>query len=301
MPKSQIETQPESYKLTIMCQRPDREPVETILEETLFPFSIASFEATPDGENWRVEAWFLEIPDTDLCAQLFAQWEWAIVPVMPENWVKKSLRPLDPVEMGRFFVHGSHDNPDHADPSKIVLKVDAGMAFGTGHHETTSACLQAISQLGAQIQPRSVLDLGCGTGLLGMAAGKVWRNAALTFSDIDPDSTEFTRNAIAINGLRGREHMAIITAPGLVHPDLKSRAPYDLIIANILAAPLVRLAQSVSHALSHRPDAHIVLSGLLVKQEQMVANAYRPFGLSIRQRIRLGEWSALILSRNSVY
>ena len=290
---------PESYKISVHCKREDRESIEAIFEDALFPapFSLASFEATPDGENWCIEAWFLDMPDKGECAQLFGAWEWSISPVLQQNWVERSLRPLDPVVAGRFYVYGSHDGPDAAPQDKIALKIDAGMAFGTGHHETTSGCLEAISLLHKSINPRNILDLGCGTGLLGIGAAKLWRDAALTLSDIDPDATNFTRASVVDNGLNGKPGLAIITANGLIHPGLKARAPYDLIIANILAAPLVRLAPALCHSLSGQSHDRLVLSGLLVKQEQMVLSAYLPFGLTVSHRIRQGEWSCLVLSR----
>jgi len=291
------EIAPESYKLSIPCKRNEREALEEQVEDMLMPFAMASFEATPDGENWRVEGWFHEEPSAATCANLFGDFDWSIEPVMPENWVKKSLRPLDPVIAGRFYVYGSHDGPGAAPHSKIPLKIDAGMAFGTGHHETTAGCLDAISILAKSVRPCNILDLGCGTGLLGIAAGKIWRDASLALSDIDPDATEFTRDALRDNGLNGRPDTAVITADGMTHPGLSARAPYDLIIANILAAPLVRLAPSIVGALASGSQSHLILSGLLVKQEQMVASAYRPFGLSVKHRIRRGEWSALVLSR----
>lgn len=287
--------QAESWKLSIFCDRADREQQEAQIEDMLAPFAVASFEAQPDGAIWRVEAWFHDKPDDALCTALFSAQGWTVEPVMPANWVAQSLRPLDPVSAGRFFVYGSHDKGIDVPLDKIALTIDAGMAFGTGHHGTTAGCLEAISNLAKTTTPRTVLDLGCGTGVLGLGAARLWPKARILLSDIDPDATAFTKRAAAENRFAQDGRLSIVTAPGLRHPQLAAAGPFDLIIANILAAPLVRLAPSISNALLSAPTSRLVLSGLLNHQEQMILSAYRQHGLSLQQRIRKGEWSALVL------
>lgn len=286
---------PESYKLSLYCPRDERPHHEEKVEEMLAPFAMASFEAQPDGEIWRIEAWFHEEPEEATCTALFAKQGWVVEPVMPANWVAQSLRPLEPITSGRFYVYGSHDEDTPPPLDKISLRIDAGMAFGTGHHGTTSGCLAALSDLKKSVQPQHILDLGCGTGVLGFGAARLWPAAQVTLSDIDPDATDFTRHAAHENGFALDGRLSIVTAPGLRHPQLAQAAPFDLIIANILAAPLVRLAPSISQALTRSINARLVLSGLLNSQEQMILSAYRNHGLTLVQRIRRGEWSALVL------
>ncbi len=286
---------PESYKLSLFCAQDERTHYEEQVEDMLAPFAMASFEAQPDGTIWRIEAWFHDKPDDALCTALFAKQGWTIEPVMPENWVARSLRPLDPIISGRFYVYGSHDDDTPPPLDKISLRIDAGLAFGTGHHGTTAGCLDALSGLKRQIAPQHILDLGCGTGLLGFGAARLWPAAKVTLSDIDQDATAFTRRAARDNGFANSSAMSIVTAPGLRHPTLAQAAPFDLVIANILAAPLVRMAPTISQALTRSTNARLVLSGLLNHQEQMILSAYRNHGLTLVRRIRRGEWSTLVL------
>ncbi len=286
---------PESWKLSLFCTREDRATQENHLEEMLAPFAMASFEAQPDGAIWRIEAWFHDEPDEAMLTALFAGQGWTVEPVFPENWVKQSLRPLDPITAGRFYIYGSHDDQLQPPLGLVPLRIDAGMAFGTGHHGTTEGCLIALSDLKRAITPRNILDLGCGTGVLGLGAARLWPAAKTILSDIDPDATEFAKRAARENGFACDSRLSIITAPGLRHPSLVTAAPFDLIIANILAAPLVRLAPGISGALTRSTKARLVLSGLLIHQEQMILSAYHDHGLTLIRRIRRGEWSALVL------
>jgi ribosomal protein L11 methyltransferase len=166
------------------------------------------------------------------------------------------------------------------------------MAFGTGHHETTALCLSVLSDLARRRRYRRVLDLGCGTGLLAIGAAKLWRRR-VTASDIDIEAVAVTRENAGANGVAPL--VRAVAADGLTHPALAARAPYDLIVANILAAPLTQLAPSIAGALARGGTA--VLSGLLTWQENMVASFYRPQGLILRARHRDGPWSALVLER----
>jgi ribosomal protein L11 methyltransferase len=198
---------------------------------------------------------------------------------------------LPPVDAGRFYIHGSHD-ARHPAISRHDLVIDAGRAFGTGLHETTYGCLLALHDLHKKKKIRNPLDLGCGSGVLALAIAKAWGTATLA-SDIDPEAVAVTLE----NAKRNRLSPLItaVHADGLNSRILKSRRPFDLIVANILAWPLVKMAPQISAALS--PDGSLVLSGLLGSQEVMVGNSYLLQGLHLKRRYAIGNWSALVLGR----
>jgi ribosomal protein L11 methyltransferase len=215
-----------------------------------------------------------------------------------EDWVTLSQQGLEPIRAGRFFVHTpAHRSavPDGA----IALEVDAGRAFGTGHHETTTGCLIALDRLkssGASFS--NILDLGTGTGLLAFAGLKLWPVARVTASDIDPISIDVTRENAAINRIpvgRARGQVELAVAPGMAHPRLGARAPYDLVIANILAGPLIQLAPSVAEALE--AGGRLILAGLLEAQAEKVAASYRRHGLMASFSTVRGEWPTLVMRK----
>src|SRR5579862_3040859 len=260
------------------------------------------FEITPphpqavliDEEPFRdsatVEALYVAMPDGDFLSRLVGH---AVrVELVPDqDWVKLSQEGLPPVRAGRFFVYGAHD-AGQVPPGVIPIRIEAGLAFGTGHHETTALCLAAMSDLAKRRRFENVLDLGCGTGLLAIGAAKLWRRKVLA-SDIDIDAVEVTRENARANGEAPLVHA--LTADGLTHPALAAKAPYDLIVANILAGPLTRLAPAIARALA--PGGVVLLSGLLVWQERLVESFYRPQGLIYRGARRSGSWSALVLEK----
>ena len=189
-----------------------------------------------------------------------------VVSELPEtDWVAKVKRELTPVEAGRFFVYGSHDAdkvPEGAEP----LLIEASMAFGTGHHGTTLGCLRALDRMiGEGFEAKSVLDLGCGTAVLAMAAARVWP-ATILASDIDEVAVDVARANAEANGLAGRLHC--IEAAGLDHPALSGAAPFDLIFANILKGPLIDLVNDVTSHLA--PGGRLILSGILNEQADEV-------------------------------
>ena len=257
--------------------------------------AVAAFEGT-DG-SWNVEIHFEAPPDQAAVRRLIAETAGAATPVSFEtiaarDWVAASLGELKPVTAGRFTVHGAHDRAGLA-PNRIRIEIEAALAFGTGHHGTTRGCLLALDGIVKRAGPRkpgSVLDIGTGTGVLAIAAAKALRVGALA-SDIDPEAVRIARENVRLNGVA--PFVACLCAAGVSAARLRARAPFDLVFANILLAPLKRLAAPMRALLA--PGGHVVLSGLLAIQENAALAAYRPHGLKLVQRIPLGEWVTLVL------
>jgi ribosomal protein L11 methyltransferase len=205
--------------------------------------------------------------------------------------VARALEGLPPVIAGGFYVYGSHEAA--APPAGTVpIRIDAAQAFGTGHHETTTGCLEAIAQTLRRTRPRRMLDVGTGTGVLAIALAKRTHLPVLA-SDIDPVATRTAMDNARDNGVPGL--IRAVTAPGLAHPAIRAGAPYDLIVANILAAPLAALAPAIGRAAGRR--ATVILSGLLVGQAARLVTAYAAQGMVLRQRLVRGEWATLVLDR----
>ena len=214
----------------------------------------------------------------------------SFMPLPEEDWVTLSLKGLPSVEAGRFLVHGEHTAGDLTD-AHIGLLIEAGPAFGTGHHGTTLGCLKAMDQLERDsLKPASLLDLGTGTGLLAIAAKKLWPDAAILATDIDPVSVEETLVNAAKNGVA----FAAKTADGFDHPAFDDRS-FDLILANILAGPLIDLAPAMVKRLT--PGAIVVLSGLLEEQAEKVTAAYVAEGLTLKESRVIEGWGTLVLGR----
>lgn len=244
----------------------------------------------PFKPNATVEGLYPEPPDAAFLSQLTGQT--IIVEALPDqDWIRLSQEGLPPVRTGRFFVYGAHD-AGQVPHGTIPIRIEAGLAFGTGHHETTALCLGALSDLAKRRAFRNVLDLGCGTGLLAIGAAKLWRRHVLA-TDIDPVAVEVTDENAVANGVGPL--VQALTADGMTHPGITRHAPYDLIIANILAGPLTQLAPAVCKALAR--GGMLVLSGLLTWQENLVVSFYTPHGLILRTRRRDGPWTALVLEK----
>jgi ribosomal protein L11 methyltransferase len=244
----------------------------------------------PFGKTATVEALYSTVPDGALLSRL-VEIEVDISLLPDQDWIKLSQEGLPPVRAGRFFVYGAHDQG--AVPHDVIpLRIEAGLAFGTGHHESTALCLALISDLAKRRRFRHVLDLGCGTGVLAIGMARLWR-LHVTAADIDPVAVEVARENAGLN--KATSLVRAIVADGLCHPLLAQRIPFDLVVANILAAPLTRLAPQIAAALSAR--AMLILSGLLHWQENLVLGFYRSHGLVLRLRRRDGPWLALLLER----
>ena len=259
----------------------------------------SSFEI-PGGTNWSVKTLFAEPVDRlNVEARLASAAaslglpapELTLVPLPDRNWVSASLRALPPVHAGRFFVHGAHDR-GRAPGGAINLEVEAGRAFGNGRHETTYGCLLTLGHLAKTRRFRRPLDLGCGAGVLALAMARLWRVPVIA-SDIDPWAVAVAKANSRKNNLH--PWVRPVLADGFAHPALCKLAPYDLIMANILARPLQRLAPAIAGHLA--PGGRVVLSGLLAKQDAQVRSAYRGQGLSLVSRQRIGGWLTLELAR----
>ncbi|HUJ02056.1 MAG TPA: 50S ribosomal protein L11 methyltransferase [Rhizomicrobium sp.] len=267
----------------------DAPDIAAVLELASSPQAVLINE-DPFSSDAMVEALYAQMPDGDLLSKLVGRD--VHVMLLPDiDWIKLSQEGLPPVRAGRFFVYGAHD-AGVVPAGVIPIRIEAGLAFGTGHHETTALCLRVLSDLAKRRAFANVLDLGCGTGVLAIGAAKLWKTRVIA-SDIDPVAVIVTlENARANNEA---PLVRAVTADGLTAPVLSASAPYDLIVANILAAPLTRLAPSIVAALAPRGVA--VLSGLLRGQENLVLSFYRPHGLKLREIRRDGVWSALVLGR----
>ncbi len=208
------------------------------------------------------------------------------------DWVAESQSNLPAIRAGRFYLHGSHVIAPPP-PASIPLLIDANVAFGTGRHETTRGCLLALEALAkAGFRPRRLLDLGCGSGILALGMARLWRRPVLA-ADNDPAAVTVARTNARIN--RAGRLLRPLVSEGYRHRLLRASGPFDLIVANILAEPLAAMAAELRAHLA--PGGRAVLSGLLVSQERLVLNPHRTQGLRLLQRLRLGEWSTLILGR----
>lgn len=249
-------------------------------------------EEDEDKGVWRIDGF----PTSDEEAHLmeavlrgYEDLEVVVEKLADADWLAMSLSGLPPVEAGRFFVYGAHDQ-GKVPEGRINLKIDAGAAFGTGHHGTTVGCLEAFDRLLQTERFEKVLDVGCGTGVLAIAAAKTGSPVAVG-TDIDEPSARIANENAEINDAKCDFYFA----DGLSDPRIAQHAPYDLVFANILAAPLVELAPEIAGALKSGGVA--ILSGLLRTQEERVLDAYRPLGFVVEQTIHHDAWSALALRK----
>jgi len=286
-----------SFRVTVACTRAQGEAIAG--GDEMMPGAVLVVDepdpAKPD--HWLIHAYFEHLPTKEEVAAVAKLGHDVprVVELGEADWVTMSQSGLQPIRAGRFTVH----TPTHApDPERINFEIDAGLAFGTGQHATTAGCLAALDAL--QRDGRSfanVADIGTGTGLLAFAALALWPGAKCIATDIDPVAVEVARDNAAINRVKlghGAGELLLAVADGVDSPMLTARAPFDLIVANILAGPLVELAPGFAKALA--PGGVIVLAGLLDTQADGVAAAYEGQGLRVTDR-GFGEWPVLVCER----
>ncbi len=263
------------------------------------PYGTGVFEIEDGSGLFEVAAYFEEQPDAvalDLLAAAHGAAAFVISEVPDEDWVAKVRRELAPVEAGRFFVYGSHD-ADKLPEGRIALLIEAAMAFGTGHHGTTLGCLKALDALADEAldtgAPARIVDIGCGTAVLAMAAARVWPEARVMASDIDEVAVDVAEANLAANGMAGR--VECLEAAGFDAPALAAAAPFDLVFANILKGPLVALAPDMAAHVA--PGGRIILSGLLNEQAEAVSAVYHGAGFEMTRSAVIGDWTTLTMTR----
>lgn len=284
----------DSWKLTLPCTRAEAEAIDAgaiDIDAVLMTTEVVE----DDVEKWRLDAYTEAEPDAATIAAIralvpsAAGVEPRIEALTAADWVAMSQQGLEPIREGRFVVH-TEAHPVEPGAGERVFLINAGQAFGTGHHATTSGCLAMLDELAGR-GFANVIDLGTGTGLLAFAARHLWPDARVTATDIDPIAIEVTRENAAINQLA---HIELIVADGARDAAITAAGPYDLIIANILAGPLIAMAPEIAAIAA--PRATIVLAGLLATQAEAVKAAYRAAGCTVERADTRGDWTILRLA-----
>jgi len=295
-----------SWRITLRCTRAEAEALPESAD--LFahadepPVIVADEPDPAKPDDWRIHAYFADQPTTRelmLLRRLAADGEPEIEHLEDTtDWVTMSQSGLGPIRADRFFVHTPMHYADRP-TSAISFEIDAGLAFGTGQHSTTAGCLEALDRLEREGRCfTNIADIGTGTGLLAFAALALWPEAKAIATDIDPVAVKVSEENAAINGVRlghGAGELLLAAADGMDHALIAARAPFDLLIANILAGPLIGLAPAFARALA--PGGTIVLAGLLDSQADAVIDAYVARGLIVGER-GIGEWPAVVLHKD---
>lgn len=262
--------------------------------------SVSSFEADEDGTIWQVEVLMEDEPSAESVESrlsVMAALANCDIPTFEKawlsqrDWVSEVQKSFPPISVGNYYIYGSH-SADVPPKNSIAIQIDAGQAFGSGEHETTSGCLEAFADLSLRYQFRNLLDMGCGSGILAIAMAKTWKQPVIA-ADIDPIAVDVTAENIEKNG--ESKLMRACVSDGYLNPMVKENAPYDLIVANILAKPLVELAQSLVASLA--PRGVVILSGLLGRQEDMVVQAHEACGLKLEKVYPRNGWHTLVMVR----
>jgi ribosomal protein L11 methyltransferase len=292
-----------SWRVTLNCTRAEAEALPDsadLFSHANEPPVIVADEPDPHyPDDWRIHAYFADQPTAQeliLLRRLVANGEPEVEHLEDTtDWVTMSQSGLGPIRAGRFFVHTPMHYADR--PADTVnFEIDAGLAFGTGQHDTTAGCLAALEGLEVSgKQFRNIADIGTGTGLLAFAAMALWPSARAIATDIDEIAVKVTEENAAINGVKlghGSGELLLAVADGMDHPLITARAPYDLLIANILAGPLIELAPDFAKSVA--PGATLVLAGLLDTQADAVIGSYEAEGMTVVER-GSGEWCVLVL------
>lgn len=260
----------------------------------------ASCQGNEISQIWHIELLFDEKPDLQELSLRLALAESVIGLKLPEqklvateveerNWLAESYRAFPSFEVGPFFIHGSHEEGPFS-TDRIILQIDAATAFGSGEHGTTKGCMIALAKMKEDgFAPREILDLGTGSGILAIAAAKLWPDAVVTASDNDAEAVRVAGHHAAVNGA---SHIKGLVSEGFA--DTKLRRVYDLLIANILAGPLMDMAEDICGA-----GKSIILSGIMNEQADKVIAAYTAQGAKLEAQNHIGDWTTLVLSASS--
>ena len=289
-----------SWRVTVPCTRAQGEAVPEA--DDLFadlgtpPVLVADEPDESRPEEWLIHAYFEQDPTGEDIAIVISLGSGParIEQLGEQDWVTISQAGLQPIRAGRFTVHTPTYPPER---ERTNFEIDAGLAFGTGQHATTSGCLEALDALASNGHRfANIADVGTGTGLLAFAALALWPQAKCIATDIDPIAVDVARDNAAINGVKlghGAGELLLAQADGMESPLLTARAPFDLVIANILAGPLIELAPNFTEAMA--PGGTVILAGLLDAQADRVIASYEKLGLALGGR-GAGEWPVLVLN-----
>ena len=273
-------------------------------ERALDPYAIALMasliEEGAHKGDWKIEAIFDGLPDEEVLKVTLAiasmsaeidEPDWDLMPIPKKNWLKENLLDFPPIQVGRYYIYGSHiDNPE-VPQGKIPLQIDAATAFGSGEHATTQGCLEAFEDVLKMTKPKKILDMGCGSGILSMAAAKILGDdVQIDAVDIDPESVYVTNENIRINQVD--KNINVFQSNGYE----KVVGEYDLVFANILARPLMEMADDLYAHLKKGGCA--ILSGFLNGQKSWVIKAHNEAGLSFVKGYKIKEWSSAIVEKN---
>ena len=294
-----------AYVMRLKCDEDRARAVADLVVETFDPAdtAAAAFEEKASTAHWGATPWVVEVyfgraPDEDNVRALVAcavgedmAQEVTFGRIAQKDWVNAALEGLSAVRAGRFLVHGSHDR-DRRKANDIAMEIEAALAFGTGHHGTTRGCLLYIDEILKRRRPRAVLDIGCGTGVLAMAAALALHESVAA-GDMDRDAVVAARANARLNG--AGPWLRPVVAKGAAHPALNRAGHYDLILANILAKPLRMLAKSVAPLAASGAD--VVLSGLLARDVPGVLSSWAAQGFALVSRRDIDGWASLWLRR----
>ncbi len=291
-----------SYKISWIAPKSGLDDAYAALSELLDPPADAvslvkqDTVAEDDATAWVLEAYFQARPDIDAINKFVAGHgglgDGQLEELPDIDWVAHSLEGLGVVRCGRFVLYGVHDTdklPNEADD--IAIRIDANQAFGTGHHPTTAGCLTLLDRF-AGWAPKSVLDLGCGSAVLAIAAAKLWGRDILA-SDIDETSIAIARENVTLNQVEGQ--ISLCLAAGFDHPDITAAAPFGFVFANILAGPLAELAPDMAEHIAK--NGRVMLAGMMAEQEAGVLAAYEKAGFRQLNRLDHETWPVLLLVR----
>ena len=278
------------YKIELLIAQSQVQAIGEALDE--IADAIAAFEVTPGGK-WRIEAYCTEPPEPEIVAAALPGLAHSITLLPTTGWLEKNRRDFPAIRVARFYVYGSHLPAPRAD-GRIALRVEAATAFGSGEHATTRGCLGLIASSMIQKRPRHALDVGCGSGILAMAIARL-AQIPVTAVDIDDEAVRVSAENVRINGVRAKVKVA--QSNGFHSAVIAKKQRYDLIVANILAGPLARMAPDFRRHLA--AGGRLILSGLLNDQETRVIAACRGQRLSLRRRWRADGWSALEFSNRA--